>query len=173
VRAFNDGGLTNPPTAHPIVLNSGCNDASTYVIPPILDDLDVPSEDYTVTEVNVGSTTTKLERTYGFSVSNSACPVTGIVLTSDSQNVFTLTYNNGGSYTITLSAEASRTIGSYTYTATATADGGATAETTQTFTITRECISQEASSLDKSHSGFIPSSSSAEQVIFADSSSYV
>lgn len=99
--------------------------------------------------------------------------MTGIVLETDSQNVFTLTYNTGGSYTIALSADATRTMGSYTYTARATADGGATETVTQTFTVTRECMSYEASVIDKIKAVNIPASSSVEEIIYYASSDFV
>jgi hypothetical protein len=104
------------------VLTFECGPQSTTVTAPTLDTVVSAAEDFTSFSYSESST---LDRTYGFQVSNPNCPVTGVVLDSGSE-YFTLTYQTGGSYKVSLKATQSRKIGSYTYTATATAEGEAT-----------------------------------------------
>lgn len=161
------------------MLTFECGPQSTTVTAPILDTVVSAAEDFTSVSYSESST---LDRTYGFQVSNPNCPVTGVVLDSGS-NYFTLTYQTGGSYTVSLSETASRKVGSYSYTATAEAEGGASETVSQTFTVTRRCQSAEKSTLitdtatsesaGRTHLLYIPATSTENVDIFESSASYV
>jgi hypothetical protein len=101
----------------------------------------------------------------------------------DGSSVFELTYQTGGSYTVSLSETASRKVGSYSYTAKAEAEGGASETVSQTFTVTRRCESAEKSTLitdtatsesaGRTHLLYIPATSTENVDIFESSASYV
>lgn len=120
----NSGGSSQSSTTiSDIVLTFACGPASTTITAPTLTEVVSAVETFTLS----ASTTSTLDRTYEFTNSNNVCPITSIAESIDDQNVFTITYTSGGSYTVSLSATAARTVGLYTYTVIATAEGGATA----------------------------------------------
>jgi hypothetical protein len=92
-----------------------CDSTSTTIIPPPDDTVYSRAEDF----IGYGYDATSLEVTYLFGVTNPSCPIIDVYESSDSDSVFTITYNGGGSYTVSLDSDSTRTAGSYSVTVTA------------------------------------------------------
>jgi len=160
--ATSSGGSRNYPAYVSMDLEYYCDSTSTTIIPPGDDTVYSRSEDF----IGYGYDSTSLEVTYSFGVTNPSCPITQIYEQSDSDAVFTITDHGGGSYTVSLDSDSTRTAGTYEVTVIAYAemDYSITSDynyayATHTFVVTKECTSTEVLGLTKTQTFYIPETS--------------